>query len=489
MVLGNLIQINARGEQERLLYGNPQMTYFKKVFRNSNNFSRSYLNIPLSGTSNFGNKIHIDLPHNGDLLANLYLSLTLPLIREKNGGSDLAFDAESGYGYYCNGIGYKIIKSIEIKFNGKQIEKLTGEMISHIYNLQYSDIDKETLNRTFKFSNENNYKLSYVTGTDDNLQSRKDIERRGPINLDIPIPFFFSKKSHSYLPLCAMSNTNIEIIIEIEKLENLIFGNDESDATKSSVIDYSSITPISNFKVISEVINLDLTEKRLFTTNELTYLVKLNNIIATELLDGYTQGNITIDLNGKNAINMIYFTLLPDINERFRDYFNYSIDYLIDDKIEDPTSNTLFNFHSSISKPLLYKSTNNKLIEDFSIEADNNKIVESGLLSLNFLNNISSFNKNNNKSNYQIFTYNFNLGNSEEVNGSLNFSRLLKKTINFKVGQSFKDYINNTGGYSVTGSTWDNLFVSKYHRIIFNCYSCYYNYLIIKDGLSGLKYN
>ena len=483
MALGNLIQINARGEQERLLYGNPQMTYFKKVYRTSSNFARSYLNIPFSGAADFGRKIHINLPHNGDLLANLYLSMTLPYIPE-DGVSGL--NGEKGNGFYCNGIGYKIIKSIEIKFNGKQIEYLTGEMISHILNLQYEDIDKDTLAKLFKFREYTNYNLSFANRIENEKELTKlDYERRGPVNLDIPIPFFFSNKTENYLPLCAMSNTNIEVIIEIEKVENLIFGNDGSD-----VIDFNNINSITNFKVISEVINLDNNEKRLFSINDLTYLIKLNNIIASERIDGNTSGNINIDLNAKNAVTMIYFSFLPDINERFRDYFNYSINYLSETRIFNPGS-SLTAYYRVINRPLLFMSNNNKIIENLCIEVDNNKLFDAGLLSLNFLNNVNALNKNLNQLKYQLFTYNFNLNNSDYVNGSLNFSRLIKKNISFKIGSDYKNYLNNNGGYSISGggASWNSVFTDKYHSIIFNCYSNYYNYLIIKDGLAGLKYN
>ena len=52
MVLGNLIQINAVGAEDQFLYGNPQMTYFKEVFRRPTNFATNYSKIPFSGSTN-----------------------------------------------------------------------------------------------------------------------------------------------------------------------------------------------------------------------------------------------------------------------------------------------------------------------------------------------------------------------------------------------------------------------------------------------------
>ena len=89
---------------------------------------------------------------------------------------------------------------------------------------------------------------------------------------------------------------------------------------------------------------------------------------------------------------------------------------------------------------------------------------------------------------YQLFCYNFNLNSSNEVDGSLNFSRLIKKSISFKIGSDYKNYLNNNAGFSVSG-TWNDLFTNDFNKLLFKCYSCYYNYLIIKDGLAGLKYN
>ena len=33
MVHGNLIQLKAKGDEDQYLYGNPNMTYFKSVFK------------------------------------------------------------------------------------------------------------------------------------------------------------------------------------------------------------------------------------------------------------------------------------------------------------------------------------------------------------------------------------------------------------------------------------------------------------------------
>ena len=73
----------------------------------------------------------------------------------------------------------------------------------------------------------------------DDENTYNNLERNGPLNLNIPIPFFFTKTFDVNLPLCAMSNTEIEIIIEFERLENLIFklpSTVPSNFTKLSIL-------------------------------------------------------------------------------------------------------------------------------------------------------------------------------------------------------------------------------------------------------------
>ena len=52
MVLGNLIQLNSVGHEDRYLYGNPQMTYFKSVYKRASNFAVNYSKVPFIGNVN-----------------------------------------------------------------------------------------------------------------------------------------------------------------------------------------------------------------------------------------------------------------------------------------------------------------------------------------------------------------------------------------------------------------------------------------------------
>ena len=179
---------------------------------------------------------------------------------------------------------------------------------------------------------------------------------------------------------------------------------------------------------------------------------------------------------------MIYFSFLPTVNENLKDYFNYSIAYL--NSYKDIHSNMPSNENTlfeEVYAPHTFKSNSNKIVENIIISLDNNKLFQSNTLNLGYLINNMPLLSNLNKLKYQLAIYNFNLDRNKYLSGSLNFSRLIKKTISFNIGSDFKTYLE-----AHPPSTTNDIYSDF---LTFKCYSCYFNNLIIKDGLAGLKYN
>ena len=77
---GGLLQLVAIGPQDVYLTGNPQMTFFKAVYRRHTQFSVESNRMYFDGTPDFGQKISCLVPRLGDLLGNLFLVVTLPAL-------------------------------------------------------------------------------------------------------------------------------------------------------------------------------------------------------------------------------------------------------------------------------------------------------------------------------------------------------------------------------------------------------------------------
>jgi len=77
---GGLIQIASYGSQDLTLTGNPQITYFRIVFRRYTNFGKRIVEVAFNNPTNFGLTSTISIPKSGDLLSKVFLKIKLPSI-------------------------------------------------------------------------------------------------------------------------------------------------------------------------------------------------------------------------------------------------------------------------------------------------------------------------------------------------------------------------------------------------------------------------
>ena len=114
---GGLLQLVATGKQDAFLTGNPQISFFKMVYRRHTNFATEAQPMYFDGTANFGQRITCLIPRRGDLLGRVYLDVTLPLIYDTN-GTPLS---------YTNSVGHALIQEITFEVGEQEIDRQTGE--------------------------------------------------------------------------------------------------------------------------------------------------------------------------------------------------------------------------------------------------------------------------------------------------------------------------------------------------------------------------
>ena len=86
---GGLVQIISYGTQDLTLTGNPQITFFKTVFKRYTNFGSSVIELNFDNPADFGTTSTITIPHNGDLLAKTTLFIRLPIFNIDDLNNDL----------------------------------------------------------------------------------------------------------------------------------------------------------------------------------------------------------------------------------------------------------------------------------------------------------------------------------------------------------------------------------------------------------------
>jgi len=104
------MQLVAYGAQDIYLTGNPQITFFKVVYRRHTNFSMESISQTFNGTVGMGNTVSATISRNGDLVGKLYL--------------EASFTASSGN--LGTNPGSALIDNVEVEIGGQMIDRHYG---------------------------------------------------------------------------------------------------------------------------------------------------------------------------------------------------------------------------------------------------------------------------------------------------------------------------------------------------------------------------
>jgi hypothetical protein len=196
---GGLMQLVAYGVEDMYLTNNPQITYFKVVYRRHTQFTTEQIPHLFQKTNpTFGESVSCVVSRNADLIGNVHIVVKLPKVRTFT-------DTRSKFAWVRR-IGFALIKNVEIEINGRVIDKHYGEWLN-----LWSEL-------TGEISGSHSYGFKKMIGDVSDLtdfSSSKD-----EYILYIPLYFWFCRSSGNALPLVSLQYSDIKINVEFEELEN-----------------------------------------------------------------------------------------------------------------------------------------------------------------------------------------------------------------------------------------------------------------------------
>ena len=123
---GGLMQLVAYGAQDIYLTGNPEITFFKVVFKRHTNFSIEPVEQSWNATGDFGKKVTCVVNRTGDLLYNMHVVVSLP-----------AIDASGISWGYVNRLGHALIVETTIEIGGQIIDDQYSDWLNIWYELAH----------------------------------------------------------------------------------------------------------------------------------------------------------------------------------------------------------------------------------------------------------------------------------------------------------------------------------------------------------------
>jgi hypothetical protein len=223
---GGLLQLVAYGAQDVYLTGNPQITFFKVVYRRHTNFAMEAIQQTFNGVTQYGNTVTCQISRNGDLINRMYLQLTVP--------------ATAGGAKYVNYLGARLINNIIIEIGGQQIDK------------HYSD--------WLYIWNELSLPLGKKSGYNDMIGADSAVTSNGT-TLYIPLEFWFCRNVGLALPLIALQYHEVKIKLQFETKDNCRVGG-------------TTLPDLTDVNIWVDYIFLDTDERRRFAQVKHEYLIE-----------------------------------------------------------------------------------------------------------------------------------------------------------------------------------------------------------------------
>jgi hypothetical protein len=298
---GGLLQLVAIGKQDVFLTGNPQISFFKMVYRRYTNFAIESQPMYFDGTANFGQRISCLVPRRGDLLGKIYIDILLP-------GLTLN-DASNTPVSYVNSIGNALIQEITFEVGEQQIDKQTGEWMEIWEQLTTPASQRDALNT--------------MVGRVDGYTVPDFIP--GPasegLRLYIPLQFYFCKNPGLYIPLLALQYHPIRINITLAPLQSLFYSQQLILVPNCSL----TVNPanITSMMLWGDYVYLDTEERRRFVSKSHEYLIE--QVQYTPLI-GVTaaQAQVNIQTDFNHPIKEFIFVARRDFMNQVHEFFNYS---------------------------------------------------------------------------------------------------------------------------------------------------------------------
>jgi len=263
---GGLLQLASYGIQDEILIANPEITFFKTVFRKYTNFSIETFHA--INDAKYGTTINAQIPKTGDILYKLFIKLDLPKVTAYY--SDTLYD-----------IIYKIVSNESYNYTidiyNKNISIIKN--LINYFNNQIDSLNNDKMKTEF---------LVYI-GSDNNLKKLYNIYES------------------SNLMIYDMNSLNGK------KTEDTEYYNDRDIIQK---MDITESNPF-NFKATNFI-----NENNYYVNTETTYILNFAKILKSSF------GTIYADKYNENSINKMLLNIMLElgfdkINYKLETSFNY----------------------------------------------------------------------------------------------------------------------------------------------------------------------
>ena len=429
---GGLLQLIAYGAQDAFISGNPQITFWKALYKRHTNFAMEPFRVNFTGQPAWGGKTSAIIGRHADLLYTTYLEVVLPTTGEGKAG----FNNDQGR------LGYNLLEYVELNIGGTAIDRLYGEWL-YLWDSLTSDLSKSTKLWSMVGDGKASGNQTY---SDLSSTCYNNNGRTGPANvLYVPLTFFYTRNAGAALPLISLAYHEVRIDVSWNTRE-AVSGN----------FTLSGPPPPIQAAIYADYIYLDVEERRRMAQESHEYLIEQVQYNEDKGISSY---NNRIDLTFNHPVKELIWVVQPS------DYTNCK---LTESNTRPATRLTPFTYdQAAVESQFIQFNGQDRLEKRFGDYFNQPQMYQhhTGFGATVQGSAIPAAQSG-------IYMYSFALKPEEhQPSGSCNFSRIDTATI-----------VMNIGGNVVIDARDDKIWDVR-------VYAVNYNILRIMSGMCGLAYS
>ena len=292
---GGLMQLVSYGAQDVYISGNPQITFWKILYKRHTNFAVESIEVTFNGQADFNKSVTAVINRNADLMYKTYVQVVLPRV---SGTTNSA--------RWVNYVGHRLIQQVEVEIGGQRIDRQYGDWMQIWTQLATDAGTVDALNQMIGYTPQlalptvaNGYSIPAPCSSADAPGSCAPLNSLPDTTLYIPLQFWFCRNPGLAIPLIALQYHEVRVNVQFQTLQNCAW-------IPASSASYGSLLAASLWV---DYCYLDTEERRRFAQQSHEYLIEQVQFTGAESI---TSSSNKIQLNFNHPVKELFWVVQRD---------------------------------------------------------------------------------------------------------------------------------------------------------------------------------
>ena len=308
------MQLVSYGAQDVYISGNPQITFWKILYKRHTNFAMESIEVTFNGQADFNKRVTAVINRNADLMYRTYVQVVLPAV-------ELSSEASIKRFRWLNSVGHRLIKVVELEIGGQRIDRQYGDWMQ-IWTQLSQDVGTaaaldDMIGNTHDLvllKDAQGFPLDTACAGSELTNSCAPRSGTPAKTLYIPLQFWFCRNPGLAIPLIALQYHEVRINVEFEQFINCCYYDQVSSSTfgsgsQGAGTPSQAIQSLVGASLYIDYVYLDTEERRRFAQQSHEYLIEQLQYTGAESI---TSSSNKIQLNFNHPCKELVWVVQRD---------------------------------------------------------------------------------------------------------------------------------------------------------------------------------